>query len=126
MTNSAAGIANHIPSNPAIGGRMVKNRRVKIKTLKKDIIADLLPSPIDVKTFDVMIDIPQNKKEKENNLSPCVARGYTGLSGLQNKLVTIFDPKKEIANITAEKMNTSLKQIFIRLSVYSYCLAPHP
>ena len=125
IINSATGIASHIPSVPIIVGRMVRKSSVNIKTLRNDIVADLFPSPIDVNIVDVIIDIPHIKKLNENNLSPREAISYTELSGLQNKPVTRFDPKKDMTNIIIENINTNLKQSLINFSVYSYFLAPH-
>lgn len=118
IINSVIGKANHIPIAPNILGSIVKKNKVKTKTLKKEIIADLFPSPIDVNKSEVNIDIPLNRKLKENTLKAFVAISYTGLSQSQKNPVIVSAPKKEIKNINKDKIEINLMHNFISFLVY--------
>lgn len=75
--NSASGIDSQIPVSPKSFGSTSTNPMVKIKLLKTDIRAEILPLPIAVKKLDAKIENPLIRKTKAKNSIPFVAKAKT-------------------------------------------------
>ena len=121
---SAATEESHMPFTPNIKGSSMTAADWKTSVRKKEIRAEVKPSPKAVKKDEPNMAKPEKRNENENILKPCNVRLNT-VSSYPTKIFASGSPRSHAAPSMAAALMPMITKLFRRIPESSFgCFAP--